>query len=457
MLLSAASRRLPAVVLAVVGVSVLTGCAPERPSDPLVITGASVPRLVGVPPAKVLAYRYLNGSWSQVPVQVDERAVVDLSKPLNKPATGKTFLAYTDAGTFTGADPDPTVDANDEIALMGIDAGVEAPAGSNPPNVVAGTGEKIKVVDPVGDPTPAYAYLYRQTGSLDPGAGRSYVNYQFNLLSGDYKTTYKLGGGGNPENSTITTDYYSHHFSDRWTDDALKITAPGASGVDILDRHKNLFGPGVCGRSEDTFSAGPGAFVANRNGPVRAIRSYMGANSGTYTTRTNIFYQRRQDITTDLRVHEIPGVMDFFDYSPAATGMTYKNNVATGGVTIDGVPDSPTPGTLTWETVDGSQGSLSMVQTLTTDIPGFTSSSYYLDKQNPGTGAETQCTGDASAYGASGPWITQSIPVTDPTLGTANKLAVIRSIFYDGPGKSNGPRRRAEVGAPLAPTVTAWP
>jgi hypothetical protein len=450
-------RRLLLLSIAAFAAIVLTGCTLQRPADPLVLTGTDVPRLIGVAPAKVLAYRYYSGQWTQVPVQVDERAVVDLSKPLNKAATGKTFLAYTDANTWTGADPDPNLDANDELALMGTDGGIEAPAGSAPPNVVAGTGEKIKVTDPAGDPTPAYVYLFRQTGSLDPGAGRSYVNYTFSLNSGDYKTTYNLATGPNPENSTITTPYYSHHFSDRWTDDVLKDTAPNASGVDILDRHKDLFAPGVCGRSEDTFSAGPGAFIANKSGPVRAIRSYMGANSGTYTARTNVFYERRQDITTDLRVHSIPGIVDFFDYSPAATGMTYKSNVAPGGVTIDGVPENPAAGALDWETVDGPQGGLTIVHTTTTDIPGFASTSYYFDDKTPGTGSETQCTGDAFAYGSSGPWVNQTLPVTDPTLGTANKLQVTRTVFYDSPGKSDGPGHRAQVQQPLQPTVTAWP
>ena len=59
---------------------------------------------------------------------------------------------------------------------------------------------------------------------------------------------------------------------------------------------------------------------------MRAIRSYIGANSGPLTQRDHIFYARREDIRTFLRVHAIPGVLDFFDYSSAAIGMTYRNN-----------------------------------------------------------------------------------------------------------------------------------
>jgi hypothetical protein len=196
--------------------------------------------------------------------------------------------------------------------------------------------------------------------------------------------------------------------------------------------------------------------IANKSGPVRAIRSVIGANSGVYTHREHLFYQRRQDITTFLRVHAIPSVMDFFDYSPAASGMTYRHEFDTRGVTIDGAPDSPTPGRITWESADGPQGSLGIVHTFDTDI-ALDWTSYYLDKQNPGGGAETQCTGDAAAYGASGPRVTQSLPNTDPTRGPANRLAVTRSLFYDSPGKADGAKRKAHVTNPLQTTLANWP
>lgn len=447
----------PSLLAAVLAATSLAGCVAQRPADPVVLTGADVPRLQGVAPGKVIAFRRLDGRWTQAPVQVDERAVVDLAKPRNLAATGRTFLTYTDPGTFTGPDPNANVDADDEIAFMGIDAGVRAPAGSSPPGVVAGSGVEVRITDPNGEPSPAYLYLFRQTGNLDPGAGKRYVDYRFNLLSGDYKTTYNLGSGPNPESSTATTSFYSHRFTDRWIDDVLRITAPGASGVDILDRHKNLLVPGNCGRSEDTFSNGGGAMIANKSGPVRAIRSYIGANSGTYTHREHVFYERRQDIRTFLRVHQIPGVLDAFDYTPAASGMTYRHDADQRGVRIDGVPDAPGVGPITWETVDGAQGSLGIVHGFSTDIPGFAHTSYYLDKQAPGGGAETQCTGDASAYGMSGPWLNATVPNTDPTLGTANRLAVTRHLFYDSPGKADGPARKAQIANPLRTTVGAWP
>ncbi len=444
------------IIPVLLAAALMSGCAAQRPEDPVVLKGSDVPRLAAAQPGKVLAYRYLNGTWTQVPVQVDERSMVDLGTVYNQTPDGVQVLTYDDPGTFTGPDPDPSVDANDEIAFMGIDAGGQAPAGQSPPNVVAGSGEEIRVHDPVGDPTDAFIYLYRQTGNLDPGAGRSYVDYRFNLLSGDYKSTYRLTDGPNPEDSTVTTSFYSQHFSDRWADDALRLRTKGATGVDILDRHKDLFAPGNCARSEDTFDDAEGAFIANKSGPVRAIRSYIGANSGPLTVRQHIFYERREDITTYLRVHAIPGILDFFDYSPAASGMTYRSSAAPGGVTIDGSPESPTAGKIGWETVDGSQGGVSIVHAINGDVPGLGWTSYYLDKASPGGGAETQCTGDASAYGSSGPWINQAIPNTDPRTAPFNTFTSTRTLFFELPGKTDGPKRAQQVATPMQISVAPF-
>ena len=69
--------------------------------------------------------------------------------------------------------------------------------------------------------------------------------------------------------------------------------AGGATGVDILDGDKAQVSYG-CGRSEVTFSRRGGGFIANIDGPVRAIRSYIGANSGTYTQRDHVYYQQQR-------------------------------------------------------------------------------------------------------------------------------------------------------------------
>lgn len=400
-----------------------------RDRDPLLLRGASLPDLLGADPERIVAFRW-SGTWQQIPVQVDERAVVDFGTIYDSSATGFTVLTYADTSTFTGPDPDVTFDADDELVLMGKDAGDPSGAPADPAGTIVGSGVELTITNPLTGAV-AYAYLFESDGSLSPGAGESRVAYDFVLLSGDYKTTYNMSNGPNPEDSQVTTSAYAVHFADRWIRDETNVTAGGATGTDILDRHKNLYAPGNCGRSEDTFSDGEGAFIVNKEGPLRALRAYVGANSGPTTHRIHRFYESREDASTVLRVHPIPSMMDFFDYSPAASGMVYRNNLNLAGVTIDGAPDSVARGTLSWEMASGAQGTLVITGLVVTDIPGWSATSYYLDDATPPV---TQCTGDPYAYGSSGMYRDAAIPNTDPALGAYYTLVGTRVIAYAGPG-----------------------
>jgi hypothetical protein len=458
------------VVVPLLGLAACSVAGPTstlmRPADPVVLTGVDVPALVGTPPGDIVAFKYTTADhWVQVPVQVDERKVVNFGTAYHGAANNVNVVAYADPNTYAGADTDPLLDANDEIAFMARDSGGRPPAYSVPAGVVATSGIQVLVSDPIAVQTGSSAllrtgtvYLFKRSGALSPGAGKSYVSYQFQLTSGDYKTTYKFQDGPNPESSTITTPYYQHHFGDRWMSDSIKVTAPGASGVDILDRHKNLFAPGNCGRSEDTFDDAEGAFIVNKSGPVRAIRSYIGANSGPNTQREHIFYDQREDVRTYLRVHAIPGIMDFFDYSPAASGMKYTSDKNPAGVTIDGVPDTVTAGVPAWEKVDGPQGSLTSVESYTTSFAAPTATNYYLDDSTPGTGAETQCTGDATAYGSSGTRLTSNLPCTDPATSCTDTLVGYRTLFFESPGRTTADAKLSNdrVKAPLTTTFSPW-
>ncbi|HEY7440475.1 MAG TPA: hypothetical protein VIC35_13850 [Acidimicrobiia bacterium] len=456
----------PFVVLAVCSLAgaVLVVQAPaasatpiNRPSDPVVITGATTPTLQGQVPTQIVGFRADGSGWVQIPIQVDERAMLDLGLVYHGAANGVKVLAYTSNATFAGADPNKKFDADDELAFMARDTGVQATAASAPVGTVSGTGVAVHVTDPLAPGADGYVYLFvKAKGSkLQQGAGKKYVKYQFHLDSGNYKKTYKTTAGPNPENTHITGATYTQHFGDRWLTDSITVTAPGATKVDILDRAKPLFAPGNCVRTEDTFDSGEGAFIVNKSGPVRAIRSYIGANSGPNTERTNIFYDRREDVVTDLRVHAIPSIMDLMDYSPAATGMTYRNELNPTGVTVDGNPDSLTAGVSSWEQITGVQGTLTSVGQLTTSFatPGLTS--YYLDDSTPPV---TQCTGDAFAYGESGLYLNSALPCTDPGMGCSDTLRGVRTMYFDPPGGTvaTAATERDDAVDPLAATAAAW-
>jgi hypothetical protein len=378
----------------------------DRPADPVVLVGADIGALAGIAPGDLVAFRDTGSGWQQVPVQVDERALVTMyqiyGQTIGHP--NLTILTYTDANTWVGADPDATLDANDEIVFMAKDTGGRVPASQGAPADVDPLSKvEIVVTDSVDVGSRGWVYLFRRTsGAISPGAGISYVDYQFHLLvgNGNYKTNYDVASGPNPENSTIDTAYYRRHFTERWVTDELRIDA--GTGVDLLDRHKFQFAPGVGTRTEDTFSAGEGAFVINKSGPVRGLRSWVGANSGPYTQREEVYYEQRQDVRTYLRVHAIPAAMDLFDYTAAAGGMTYRNNLNLAGVPVDGAPDTVATGVIEWELLTGAQGSLSQSHVLDTNVPSYSVTSYYLDDTTPPP-SDVQVSGDSQAWGKAGP------------------------------------------------------
>jgi hypothetical protein len=123
---------------------------------------------------------------------------------------------------------------------MARDAGDIATGAPLPIGVVAGTGVQVHVTDPLAPGSEGYVYLFKKaygSGSKS-GAGKHYVKYTFHLTSGSYKLTCKLAAGPNPENSNVTGATYTQHFADRWLTDSIKVTAPGSTGVDVLDRAK---------------------------------------------------------------------------------------------------------------------------------------------------------------------------------------------------------------------------
>ncbi len=414
----------------------------DRPLDPVVLTGAQLlPGFVGLPPGAIVAFARGDAGWSAVPVQVDERRSADVGTLYGQAATGLSILAYADPQTPVGADTDPTLDDDDQIVFMVKDTGPKAPPGAaDPAGVIAHSGMEIEVHAAASLlQNTSYLYLFKQAGSLDASAGKKYVTYAHTDSS-----------------ATVTTAAYSQHFVGRWVTDELRIHAGSANGADILDRTKILFGPGICGETDDTFNSNEGFFLTRKDGPVRAIRSYLGAASGPYTQRDHFFYAQRADTTTYLRVHQIPGIMDLVDYSAAAIGMTHFASSNLGGDLVDGLPAQSTSTAETaWDLITGAQGSVVNTYALNTSIPAFAPSYYYEDNATDG-----QCTGDGHSYGLSGPWIQQTIPCTDPVAcaGNASFLTAVRIAYFGLPGWTVASASTLSRGAKggIGATVAPW-
>lgn len=454
------ARRTVGVVAAVALAVVAVACDPQDPTltrtdEPVVVTGAQLAPLDGVPVGEVVAFRWTKaGGWSQVPVQVDERRDVDLGSVYGTAPSGVVVNVYADAGTYTRADPVVGLDADDEVVVSSGDAGGKPPAFSEPADVVAGSGVDLRLTDPLAPGEVGHVYLFRSAGGLDPAAGQDRVEYAFDLLApGSYFNAYRFQDGPNPEDTWVRTDRYQVHFADRWNVDRVHVVEAGVAGADLVDVRKVQFAPSYCGRSVASFDDAEGAFVVNRDGPVRALRSYIGANSGPWTQRTHVFYDDREVVHTDLRVHAIPSVMDFWDLT---TGLdaTYRNPANPGGVAVDGVPDALGAGFPGWEAVDSPAGSFVAVHEMDSSL-SLSPVTYYEDDA---TAPTTQCTGDADAWGSHGPYVNQGIACTDPEDGCSHHLRTTRTVRYGAPGvdAATAEAQAAEVTQPLAVVARPW-
>lgn len=485
-------------LVAILAVATLAGCNTrygsnlQRPSDPVVFTGAKVPDLQGADPQHIVGFSHDGAAWHQIPVQIDERDLVNPGViqhlPTNKyPKLSGTdtpyeILVYTPpptvtAGyaswdTYTPADHDPTLDDNDEIAFLAGDAGRTTEAAA-PPGVDAASRTPLQLTDPLDGHT-GTVYLFTSPSLTGGSAGTTGVNYTFSLDSGDYRDSYRIGPGAlapnnangpNPEHSTVATPFYSLGFSDRWLNDTLTIAHVGSSGQDLLDRTKYFATKASCSRTEDTFDATlgyTGEFVANISGPVRAIRSVMGANSFTYIVLTDVFYPNRQDSTIELRGHAgMPGFGSTDDLTTGLAAMTYSDGANTA-VPIDGSEDSFTPITATsgapmppsWQVVSGPAGTMITTHSLSTDITGLEISTTLHDQ----SGTKI-CTGDSSTWGQAGLEINSPVnhvPNTDPTLSANPRhFTSQRTRYFSGPGfaVADAPALEARSHNPISVTV----
>ena len=200
-------------------------------------------------------------------------------------------------------------------------------------------------------------------------------------------------------------------------------------------------------------------------GPVRAIRSYIGANSYKWTVNTDIFYPDREDSVTELRGHAgLPGFAGADDLATNLTGMTYSD-AANTGLTIDGVPDTSTPPRpprrrAGIELADGLGG-----RGLARHDPLARHRHHAASSSPPSTStrrrpARRPCTGDASYWGQFGTSTVSpvnNVPITDPTLiAVPNNFLAHRFRYFAGPNTPAAAAAglEAQTKSPIQTTVT---
>jgi len=302
-------------------------------SDPVIITGNMLTGsiLLNTPPQDIVGFRY-NSSWEQIPIQIDELASKDILTPYGPygnviapmagSPSGVNALFYTDENTYTGGDPNLNFDEDDELVFMYRDAGNRAITTDYPMGVIPETAIEIHVENSIPG-AEKYIYIFRQDGTLQQDAGQSYVDYNFELAGGAiYPDDFDFLTDEEGENSSITTEHYYWEFDNTWEIDKTRM---GTNATDWFVDNEIWVDSDT---SSSSFYEGNKCFIANKSGAVRAIRSYMGAGDNPYFQRTHFFYEKRQDICTEINIDESAQVYgDVWKVDETNGTMLYRNNI----------------------------------------------------------------------------------------------------------------------------------
>ena len=318
----------------------------DRDLEPVIVTGTAVSAFVGAPVDQLFVYAYRDGTWTQIPAQVDE---------------------VTATGAYTTTE-DGLLDANDELVFMAMDLGDQAigkvPTANGQP--ISALWYEIEVTDPITPTEKGWAYLVHSS-VLTPTFTADYVSFDPIQLR-IHGLNYHLGFAP----------------SRPW----LEYLSLGGSEIDILDRTPKLrlcLGE-ACWYTEDNTPNVEDDVI--RDGPVRAIlRSGRARAYGTMATWTVpvpiILFANRIRFSTD--------------FNSNATGATFYNAVVPDGVTVDGVPDDvPATPPSSWAQLSTSMGTI--IQVADNSPIGGTQINYYVDDAT----TDPADTGDMKHYADNG-------------------------------------------------------
>ena len=392
------------------------------------------------------------------------------------PAAATGYRSYA---TFTPADRDPNLDADDEVALLAADVGQLAPGSAgNPQGVNVATRERVDGPRP---PRPAGGRLRLPVREPEPvGAARSRAGSTTASAStpAPTRTTYRMGTASNPPNNLLGSEpralrrspppAYRISYADRWLNDGLVIREGGGSGADLLDRaqypvpnvgvrpQRGHLRPAVAdlalrgGVHRQRERTGAGHPLAHRGQQLRlhgADRAVLPAPAGHGDRAAG---PRRAARAT----------RSYDDLTTGLAGMTYSDNANTN-LAIDGhgrpftpiswVVGSGTPPTV-WQLVKGPAGSIVTTRTLDTDgdrRPGH----HLVQGRQPRTARpRARATPPRGVRTASRSSLRRArrFPNTDPTLGAESAEADRHP--HPLPARSSGRRGARRPSWPTGPS-----
>lgn len=178
----------------------------KRIDDPLVIEAKEFPALLKTPIPKLSLMAFNGSAWAPIPFQIDQK----------KPDGVYCYTSGPDAST----DPDPTLDANDELVFMVKDTGDRATTDS-PPAVTSGV--EIEVTDPKTNGK-GWAYLFRFQDK-PPSSKEDYIRVEIDAAK--------------KHRRVVSYEYVIGGPMDRiYPDEIRRIKPDGSFGLDVLDRLK---------------------------------------------------------------------------------------------------------------------------------------------------------------------------------------------------------------------------
>jgi hypothetical protein len=347
----------------------------QRKDDPVVMECKEMGPLFGSPIKELSLMAWRRDSWSPIPFQIDQK------KPDGS-------YAYTQ-GPEASADPDPNLDADDELVFMAKDSGDRT--GGNLPEG-ARTVMEIELTDPRNNAR-GWVYLAGFSGSA-PRSPDDYIELFIDKAANRRGVlTYEYVGSSPMEG--IAIDYI-----------AARTASDGKEGKDVLDRLKIrgelVFPLGVTVpiKADEMMKGEDRAYI---DGPVRVLQlseGYLelGGINIRGTGYMNVeYYVNYNSFPVYMETPEIPdflkGLMPqmrlkaFFDFNPDIKGShcfspanSYNEDVVLDGSMSAAEQGLDTETHIDWIAGFGPQGAIVSRLIMGEEVSAkYKKKTYYMD------------------------------------------------------------------------------